>query len=73
MHRFELRKGEKPPIEVYIGLSNFHFQDMPPQSLILPDGAPVAAVQGRVEAGLKPVGADDRFPKPKSSRMGSIS
>ena len=41
VHRFELRKGEKPPIEVYIGLSNFHFQDMPPQSLILPDGAPV--------------------------------
>ncbi len=34
VHRFELRKGKKPPIEVYIGLSNFHFQDMPPQSLI---------------------------------------
>ena len=39
VHRFELREGEKPPVEVYIGLSNFHFQDMPPQSLILPDGA----------------------------------
>ncbi len=27
----------------------------------LPDGAPVLRVQGRVEAGLKPVGADNDF------------
>jgi len=52
VHRFELRKGEKPPIEVYIGLSNFHFQDMPPQSLILPDGAPVLRCKAELKQDL---------------------
>lgn len=38
VHRFDLREGEEPPMEVYIGVSNFHLQEMPQQSLILPDG-----------------------------------
>ena len=41
VHRFELRDGEEPPVEVYIGMSNFHFQDMPQESLVLPDGSHV--------------------------------
>ncbi len=41
IHRFELLEGEEPPVEVYIGMSNFHFQDMPRQSLVLPDGSHV--------------------------------
>lgn len=45
-------KGEKTPIEVYIGLSNFHFQDMPPQSLILPDGAPVLRCKAELKQDL---------------------
>ena len=52
VHRFELREGEKPPVEVYIGLSNFHFQDMPPQSLILPDGAPVLQCKAELKQDL---------------------
>ena len=39
VHQFELREGEEPPVEVYIGMSNFHFQDMPQESLVLPDGS----------------------------------
>lgn len=38
VHRFDLMEGEKPPMEVYIGVSNFHFQNMLQQSIILPDG-----------------------------------
>lgn len=37
VHRFDLQEGEEPPVEVYIGMSNFHFQDMPQESLVLPD------------------------------------
>lgn len=60
VHRFELRKGEKPPIEVYIGLSNF-LSRICRHSRNFAGWSTGAAVQGRVEAGLKPVGADNDF------------
>lgn len=37
-HQFELIKGEEAPVEVYIGVSNLHFRDMPQDTILLPDG-----------------------------------
>lgn len=52
VHRFDLRAGEEPPVEVYIGVSNFHFQDMPQQSLILPDGGHVLHCRSELKQDL---------------------
>lgn len=49
IHRFELEEGEEPPVEVYIGVSNFHFQEMPPQSIQLPDGSHILRCRAQLK------------------------
>lgn len=52
IHRFDIREGEEPPVEVYIGVSNFHFQNMPPQSIQLPNGGHILRCRSELKQEL---------------------
>lgn len=52
VHRYDRQDDQEPPVEVYIGVSNFHFQDMPPQSLVLPDGGYVLHCKAELKQDL---------------------
>lgn len=51
-HQYKVMDEKEAPVEVYVGVSDLHFQDMPRDAILLPDNQPILHCQSELRQEL---------------------